>query len=161
MIAETHPVAGSMTQVVHPGGIAIAERGARFETLLGSCVAIILTDPRRTIGAMCHIVHSGATIQQAAGDTAHAEPALRTLFGMLRARGINPAMCDAFVYGGGNMFPALFDHAHVGRSNSDWALDTLSQLKVPVIERDVGGTTYRKLSWTVGLDAPRVDAIEV
>jgi chemotaxis protein CheD len=44
---------------LHPGDVACGERGDRLETLLGSCVAIILTDPRRTIGAMCHIVHAG------------------------------------------------------------------------------------------------------
>jgi len=151
----------SPTRVLHPGDVFVAERGARLETLLGSCVAIILTDPRRTIGAMCHIVHSGSSDHQNAVDTAHADPALRTLFALLRARGINPSMCDAFVYGGGNMFPNLFEHAHVGCRNSEWALDTLSRLGMPVIDQDVGGTTYRKLSWTVGVDAPRVDAIEV
>ena len=47
-----------LVHVLHPGDVACGERGERFETLLGSCVAIVLTDPRRTIGAMCHIVHA-------------------------------------------------------------------------------------------------------
>ena len=33
--------------------------GDRMKTLLGSCVAVILTDQRRTVGTMCHIVHVG------------------------------------------------------------------------------------------------------
>ncbi|MCU0686006.1 MAG: hypothetical protein MUF34_27800, partial [Polyangiaceae bacterium] len=40
-----------------PGDVACADRGERMETLLGSCIAIVLTDRRNTVGAMCHIVH--------------------------------------------------------------------------------------------------------
>ena len=43
--------AGSL-QILNPGDVAVGQRGDRLETLLGSCVAIVLTDPRRTIGAM-------------------------------------------------------------------------------------------------------------
>jgi chemotaxis protein CheD len=32
-----------------PGDVAVGARGMRLETLLGSCVAIVLTDPRRTV----------------------------------------------------------------------------------------------------------------
>ena len=48
----------ALSKVLAPGDVAIGTRGDRFETLLGSCVAIVLTDPRRTVGAMCHIVHA-------------------------------------------------------------------------------------------------------
>ncbi|MEI7447926.1 MAG: hypothetical protein WCK28_23765, partial [Burkholderiales bacterium] len=43
--------------VLHPGDVACVDRGARLATLLGSCVSILLADPRRSIGAMCHYVH--------------------------------------------------------------------------------------------------------
>jgi chemotaxis protein CheD len=147
-------------QVLHPGDVAIGERGDRFQTLLGSCIAIVLTDPRRTIGAMCHIVHSTAGAG-AMADTAHAEPALESMFELLRGRGINPLMCQAWVFGGGNMFPELFRHHHVGRQNAQWAFDMLDELGVHRLGDDVGGTTYRRITWTVGPDAPRVDAVDV
>ena len=57
-VAEQEHSGGHLLHVLHPGGVACGERGERFETLLGSCVAIVLTDPRRTVGAMCHIVHA-------------------------------------------------------------------------------------------------------
>ena len=46
---------------LHPGDVAVGVRGDRLETLLAAGVAIVLTDPRRTVGAMCHVVHSGPT----------------------------------------------------------------------------------------------------
>ncbi|MEI2679695.1 MAG: chemotaxis protein CheD [Burkholderiaceae bacterium] len=104
---------------LHPGDVVCAERGERMETLLGSCVAIVLTDPRRTLGAMCHIVHASRATAGVAETGAYAEVALDTMYALLRERGIDPRQCEAYVYGGGNMFPQLFNQiAHVGERNS-------------------------------------------
>ncbi|OYY59645.1 MAG: hypothetical protein B7Y51_12875 [Burkholderiales bacterium 28-67-8] len=148
-------------QVLHPGDVACADRGDRLETLLGSCVAIVLTDPRRTIGAMCHIVHASRPVAGMPDSTAYAERALSTLYAQLRARGINPLLCEAWVYGGGNMFPGQFTASHVGDQNAHWALDALAHDGVRVLFHDLGGNAYRRLGWTVGPDAPEVSAVPV
>jgi len=146
--------------VLHPGDVAAGVRGDRLETLLGSCVAVILTDPRRTVGAMCHIVHSGSAA--GGGDsTLHAEPAMEAMFGLLHRYGINPLMCEAYVFGGGNMFPKLVKQSHVGEINAAWALDVLADLDIRVVAQDVGGNTYRRLGWTIGPAAPEVTTVEV
>ena len=75
---------------LHPGDVVCGERGDRLETLLGSCVAIILTDPRRTLGAMCHIVHASPGSGVRTGSTAHAANALAAMYRELRQHGINP-----------------------------------------------------------------------
>lgn len=147
---------------LHPGDVVCVERGARLETLLGSCVAIVLTDPRRSIGAMCHIVHASRAIAGVAETGAYAEVALDTMYALLRERGIDPRQCEAYVYGGGNMFPQLFTQAaHVGERNSRWALDALAEDGVRVLFHDLGGDAYRRLSWTVGPNAPQVTAVPV
>lgn len=64
--------ATSSVHTLHPGDVVCAERGDRLETLLGSCVAIVLTDPRRTIGAMCHIVHCSRALAGAPETSAYA-----------------------------------------------------------------------------------------
>ena len=147
--------------ILNPGDVSCADRGDRLETLLGSCVAIVLTDPRRTVGVMCHIVHAKPAIRAALKSGAHAGAALKSMYGLLRARGITPAHCQAYVYGGGNMFPAQFKHSHVGVDNAHWALDTLAGDDIQVLFHDVGGSAYRRLSWTVGTDAPQVTAVQV
>lgn len=144
-------------QVLHPGDVAFAHPGDRLETLLGSCVSIILTDPRRTVAVMCHIVHSGAAPGKArAVDTSHAEPALAAMFSLLRGCGISPQLCEAYLYGGGNMFPVLFQDSHIGENNVDWALHALAEPGIRIVGRDTGGTTYRHITWTVGPQAPQV-----
>lgn len=156
MIAAVH--------VLHPGDVACVEQGERLETLLGSCVAIILTDPRRTIGAMCHIVHARPAPAESRDQAAYADVALATMWQLLRQRGINPALCEAYVFGGGNMFPrnyAAAKGAHVGEHNSNWALNALAQEGVRLLSHHVGGNVYRRLAWTVGHAPPQVTAVPI
>jgi chemotaxis protein CheD len=146
---------------LHPGDVVCCERGDRLETLLGSCVAIILTDPRRTIGAMCHIVHAGQSASSAPDNAAYADVALATMYQLLRERGIDPMQCEAYLYGGGNMFPGMVAHGHVGERNARWVCDALAEDGVRVLAQDLGGCAYRRLSWTVGMDAPQVTSVTV
>jgi len=145
--------------VLHPGDVACVDRGQCLETLLGSCIAIILTDPRRTVGAMCHIVHAGVAPVPEQDSASYGATALDALAALLRARGINPWLCQAYVYGGGNMFPDLVTRAPIGELNARWTLQALALRQVGVLEQDVGGNRYRRLRWVVGPDAPQVTAV--
>lgn len=152
----------STMHTLHPGDVALGTRGDRLETLLGSCVAIILTDPRRTLGAMCHIVHPSGGAGDASANTAYAANALNAMYKGLAAHGINPRMCEAYVYGGGNMFPSVvMSGRHVGQANADWALSALAQDGITVVQHDVGGSSYRRLAWTVGTCLPEVTSVNV
>ena len=158
------PVAfGSVSHTLHPGDVVCALRGDRLATLLGSCVAVVMTDPRRTVGAMCHIVHSGHDERAAEGfrDSTWGDVALDTMYGLLRERGIAPHLCEAYVYGGGNMFPRQVGIAHIGANNAHWTLRALAEDALRVLLHDLGGDSYRKLAWTVGPDAPEVTAVPV
>lgn len=149
---------------LHPGDVVCAERGERLETLLGSCVAIVLTDRRHTVGAMCHIVHTRQPTDGVPATGAYAEVAFDTMFELLRTRGIDPRQCLAYVYGGGNMFPGHFAPTgcgHVGERNAAWVLDELERDGISVLIQDLGGCAYRRLSWTVGPDTPRVISVPV
>jgi len=144
------------TYTLLPGDVAMGFDGDVLETLLGSCVSVILTDPRRTTGVMCHILHSLKAPAAEANNTAYATQAMQSLFALLRSVGIAPEMCEAFVYGGGNMFPQIFSKFHVGIGNADWALDFLESHAIPVVEQSVGGAFYRKVRWSVGARSPQV-----
>lgn len=144
---------------LHPGDVALGLRGDRLETLLGSCVAIVLTDPRRTVGAMCHFVYTRTSTQRSAVPTAQADQALQSMARLLQDRGIRMLQCEAFVVGGGNMFPGIVSGLSVGDHNARWALGTLAAQGVRVVSADLGGTVYRRLRWTVGPQAPQIEAV--
>ena len=92
---------------------------------------------------------------------AFADVAISTLYASLRARGFNPAMCEAFVYGGGNMFPELFKQSHVGDANGIWVLDRLKNDGVKIVVQDLGGSAYRRLAWNIGPEMPQALAFAV
>jgi chemotaxis protein CheD len=155
---------GARNHVLHPGGVVLAEAGDRLQTLLGSCVAVVMTDPRRTVGTMCHIVHARgeARAGAVAPDTAWGDAALDAMYELLRARGIQPRLCQAWVYGGGHMFPALGRGAgDVGAINAHWTLQALALDGVQVLHHDLGGRAYRRLAWTVGSGEPEIEAVAV
>ena len=137
----------------------MSEAGESLKTLLGSCVAVILTDPRRTVATMCHIVHVGQPNASNVGNTAYGSCALDDMFKRLHSRGVTPHLCQAYVFGGGNMFPHLFNANHVGSNNATWVLHQLKHHRIPVVEQCLGGNGYRKVSWTVGGAEPVVEVV--
>jgi chemotaxis protein CheD len=78
---------------------------SRLRTLVGSCIAITLWNPKRRIGGMCHYMlpHGGAE-HSAAEDGHYADGALRFFLRRIRAAGTEPADYEAKLFGGGSMF---------------------------------------------------------
>jgi chemotaxis protein CheD len=142
-----------------PGDVALAKAGEPLKTLLGSCVSVILTDPRRTVAAMCHIVHVGSPNASNQFNTAYGEVAMEAMFSRLQSVGVAPRLCEAYVFGGGNMFPQLFGGKHVGTANAHWAMDFLAHHGVRVVDHCLGGNGYRKVSWSVGSEEPLVETV--
>ena len=142
-----------------PGHVVLGRAGDQLKTLLGSCVSVILTDPRRTVGVMCHIVHVGRPTAANAHNTAYGEVAMQEMFDLLIDVAIPPGRCHAFVYGGGNMFPQMFTTTHVGANNANWVMNYLHDCGITVVDESLGGNGYRKVAWTVGRDMPVVETV--
>lgn len=162
--ARTASATGAATQKateLMPGDVALGLAGDEMRTLLGSCVSVILTDPRRTVGAMCHIVHVGQPNAANQHNTAYGEVAMEDMFARLQSVGIPAQRCHAYVYGGGNMFPGIVSGPSVGDRNAQWVMDFLHDHGIDVVEYSLGGTSYRKVSWTVGRTAPNVEDVSI
>lgn len=144
-----------------PGDVAFARQDERLKTLLGSCVAVILTDAPRTVGTMCHIVHSSAPNSANLHNTAYASCAMDRMFHLLRHAGLSPTRCQAYVFGGGNMFPQQVADDPVGLRNAQWVWDFLHAHHIEVVGHDIGGSVYRKLAWTVGKGEPELTCTDV
>jgi chemotaxis protein CheD len=142
-----------------PGDVALGQTGDQLKTLLGSCVSVILTDPRRTVAAMCHIVHVGQPNTANLNNTAYGVAALDDMFRRLHAVGVTPRLCQAYVFGGGNMFPNLITSNPIGGNNVSWVLHQLSHHHITVVDQCLGGNGYRKVSWTVGPTEPIVEVV--
>lgn len=134
------------------GQWTVAAAPAKVRTLLGSCVGVVLYDRTAKLGGLAHVV-----LPLARGVTDHpgkyadtAIPALiadfnRRLGGKARARLI------AKLVGGANMFQmdsSLRESSglNIGRRNQEVIEQILAELTIPVMARDVGGTSGRRLT---------------
>ncbi len=154
-----YPMASTATVELMPGDVVVGYAGDQLKTLLGSCVSVILTDPRRTVAAMCHIVHAGLPNIANSNSTAYASVAMGEMFARLTRIGVIPTQCEAYVFGGGNMFPEFAVKKHVGENNVDWVLNYLDTHGIPVVNCCLGGNGYRKILWTVGPAQPFVETV--
>lgn len=76
----------------------------RLRTLVGSCIAITLWNPKRRVGGMCHYMLPHAGADNEAEDGRYADGALRFFLRKIRAAGTEPAEYEAKLFGGGRMF---------------------------------------------------------
>lgn len=148
-------------QELMPGDVALGYAGDQFKTLLGSCICVILTDARRTVAALSHIVHVSRPNSDNARNTAYGSVAMEAMFQMLGSTGAIPSRCQAYVYGGGNMFPGQYVTETVGARNARWVLQFLKDQGIVVIDVGVEGSGYRKISWIVGTAEPKVEMVAV
>lgn len=146
-----------MKTILHPGDVALAERGEVLETLLGSCVALLLTDPRQTVGVMCHIVNAALLppmerSSQGNLDARFGEPAFASMALLLSERGLDIHQCQGWLIGGGA--------PHVGESNVQWAEERIARAGILLLGSDTGGLAARRVHWQVG-DVPEVTLLPI
>lgn len=136
------PVAN--TVYLHPGGV-FAEAGEHeVTTVLGSCVAVCLWDPRRRVGGMNHFLlpfWNGEGLP----SPRYGNIAIGRLLERLRDLGCPPPGLQAKVFGGGALVKTSNSYGNIGERNALIAEDLLAQAGIPVIGRDLGGTQSRRI----------------
>lgn len=142
-----------------PGAVAVELAGDRFRTLLGS---LCQRDPDRPAAQhRRHVPHRARRRPDTANarNTAYGAPAMTELFARVQQLGINPVLCQAYVFGGSNMFPNVFQRAP--RGGCEWPLGH----GFPARAQHAGAgqqprrNGYRKISWTVGPREPVVEFV--
>ena len=131
---------------LHPGQMAAGAGPGIVTTILGSCVAVTLHDPESGVGGINHFLLPHAPKGEASpryGDVALP----RLLLSVLRL-GANRDRLVAKVVGGACVLDVYRDKwAHVGRQNSDAALELLHALDIPVIHHEIGGNRGRRVAF--------------
>jgi chemotaxis protein CheD len=132
------------------GQWAVATAPARIRTLLGSCVGVILHDRVARIGGLAHIV-----LPDSRGSADHpgkfADTAIPALIDDIERKLKVKAHSRlvAKLAGGASMFPlgAKPDSAmNIGQMNQQAVERILSELRIPILARDLGGASGRHLT---------------
>ena len=150
----TSPATGSPESVeivtVAIGQWAVAPAQTQIRTLLGSCVGVVLYDRNSKLGGLAHVV-----LPTARGAVDHpgkyADTAIPGVIAEFERRlGSRARMrLTAKLAGGASMFqvntPAE-SNLNIGQRNQEAIEAILESLRIPVLARDLGGSTGRRLT---------------
>jgi chemotaxis protein CheD len=126
-------------------GQALACRAPqRLWSILGSCVAVVLADPKRHAGAMSHVVLPSAA-GRSGSPGKFADTAVPHMLQLLREIGVPGEGLVAKIAGGASMFGRAMP-MEVGENNVQSIVEALSAAGIRVIGRDVGGNKGRRVS---------------
>ena len=119
-----------------------------FTTTLGSCVSVCLRDRDARVGGMNHIMlpadprgNSAAPIDRSHLFGDHSMEVL--LNDILRAGGLKKRM-EAKIFGGANVMRSA-EGSRIGDSNAAFVERFLRSEGIPLIARDVGGNSARRI----------------
>jgi chemotaxis protein CheD len=128
------------------GRWAVAAAPTHIRTLLGSCAGVVLYDRAARLGGMAHIV-----LPDSRGSVDHpgkfADTAIPGMIEELRRVPGRPAnlRLTAKLVGGASMFQNT-SALDIGRMNRDAVEQILAGLGIPVVARDVGGGSGRRVT---------------
>lgn len=122
-------------------GIGYGSAGERLETLVGSCIGIVLWDRQRKVAGLAHIVLPESA-GRAGGAGKFADTAIAALKPGLLARGGTRLV--AKIAGGATMFGERSER-DVGEKNYQAVRKYLQQHGIPLVAEHIGGNQGRML----------------
>lgn len=134
---------------VEPGQLLISTEPCTLRTILGSCVAVCLYDSKLRIGGMNHYMLARA-LSANERSFRHGDRALAELLSRLLRLGCDRSNLGASVIGGARVLSSFSDVMHLGRRNSEFAVEWLRDEGIPIVVSDVLGNCARRLDFHVG-----------
>jgi chemotaxis protein CheD len=130
---------------LYPGEVFAAAAPCAVSTILGTCVAVCLWDTHSFVGGMNHYLLPYPVAAKDASPR-FGQIAIPRLIEKLLALGAVRARLQAKVFGGMSSRHSADSRAKdLGASNVSLAFELLSNERIPVVARDVGGPQGRKL----------------
>ncbi len=146
-----------LVRKVGMGGIDVHQGPGVFRTLLGSCIGLVLHDPKNRIGGMAHIVLP-ASNGNAAEPGKFADTAIPALIESIQGFGGQKRRIVAKFAGGANMFATNSPNA-VGDLNVTMVETLLKEAAVPVIARHCGGNRGRRVEFDIETGAMSIEIV--
>jgi chemotaxis protein CheD len=129
---------------INPGGWAI-ETERPISTLLGSCVAVCLFDPKLKLGGMNHfLLPSRTSADNADIDVImNGDYSMEVLVNGLLNKGAKKSRLIAKAFGGGTIVSSI--RMAIGERNSAFTLEWLEREGIPLVASDFNGPWSRKV----------------
>jgi len=111
---------------------------------LGSCIALIIHDSRKNVGAMAHVM-----LPESRGRIEHlgkyADTAVSVLVKELRSKGSSKTYLTAKIIGGASMFKLSNSNLNIGKKNTEVIISCLKEHNISIDVTEVGGNFGRSL----------------
>ena len=118
-----------------------------ISTVLGSCVAACIRDPRAGVGGMNHFMLPDGDSQSPASATMrYGAFAMEMLINELLKLGASRDHLEAKVFGGGAVLLAM-QQMNIGERNADFVLEYLRIEQIPVLAQDLCGEQARRVNY--------------
>lgn len=148
ILTPANPVHYSLS----PGELFIGEEVAQVETLLGSCVAVVMFSPRHRVGAICHSLLPSCRNEEPCGNSCQHAPrfvdcSIKRMLEWFLQREIKRREIVVKLFGGSDMFSTDKEPSRIaiGRQNIERALQVLDEERLVLAASDVGGLRGRKI----------------
>lgn len=141
-----------------PGDWFFGKGEGKVTTILGSCVSIVLWHRQKQLLGVSHILLpcrqqlGKSPVSQNKADLCgrFADDLVKIFQLEMALFGAKATEFNAYLIGGGNMFPHAYKAPCIGEKNIERCLFLLKNLKIPVQSKDVGGPLYRRLTVDIG-----------
>ncbi len=128
---------------LYPSALFIKKEGHLVTTVLGSCIAVCFYDSVNKIGGINHYMLPFWNGNELASPK-YGNIAIESLFKKMERLGSKRENVVAKVFGGANQ---LNHKLGVGERNIKVAIEMLSELKIKVVAKSVGGEKGRKINF--------------
>ena len=132
---------------INPGGWTV-ETERPITTLLGSCVAVCLYDPKLRLAGMNHFLLPSRT-KTASDDTdviLAGDYSMEVLLNTMLTKGAQKSRIVAKAFGGGTIVTSI--RMAIGQRNADFAKEWLEREGIHLAAQDFGGAWSRKVIFT-------------
>lgn len=131
-----------------------------LSTILGSCVAACIRDPRAGVGGMNHFLLPGTQQTRQSGEAErYAAHLMELLVNALLCAGAARGRLEAKVFGGSSVLGGRSD---VGKRNGSFAIEFLAREEIVLTGQCLGGINGRRVQyWPVSGRARRSFIAEV
>lgn len=130
-----------IVNVIQGDFVISEEEDVILTTVLGSCIAVCMSDPARKIGGMNHFLLPSREGEHGA-NVRYGAYAMELLINGLLRKGADRSRLQAKMFGGASMMGNLRD---IGGSNAAFARRFLSDEGIPCLAESVGGTSARRI----------------
>ena len=131
------------------GQVHLTKPPHRLQSVLGSCIGVVLYDPEIRLTGMAHVLlPDSAGKPRGALPGKYADHAVDCLLEGLLAHGAGRSRLRAKMAGGARMFDHSLDHRRdIGAGNIAAVTSALQRIGVPLIASHVGGNLGRRIDF--------------